>query len=691
MTAVVVPLPNIWGASAEDWTHFDMILGLLDDLLPVVSNPHAEIAEGSTLKALGKVPSVYDRGGKVVGLRNWTSRCTTANEMTGWAAQRDYGICVQTRRCRAIDIDIDDPVKAARIASYVDKALGVALPRRVRDGSGKLLMPVLVAGEMGKTVIHTDGGAVEVLGNGQQFIAVGTHPKGAKYRWEGGLPGSIPEVSPDAFRELLAGLAEAYAIAPVVEGKAPGEREADIAGADDPVADWLESQGLVEGSTPRGLKVRCPWADEHTSGEEGDGSTMWLTAGGRGKPEGHFRCLHAHCEGRTRREYLEAVGYVEDVASQFEDLGPEEPDVPLAEMVAAEAAKQRPKISVASFADLLADEGPEEPDYIEPGFLGPSNFCLIAGPPKAQKSFLLQEMLIAAATGSTFLAGTFTVPRPLKVFYVQAEMNRKLLRKRAQMVGDALSDEHKALLHANFRVTDRFAMLLDAKGVIDTARAISEAFPGAGPDIIAFDPLANLFDGESEDKAADVMRFLTQRIEAVRQKVNPKAAVVLVHHATKRNADDMERDPFVAIRGSGALRGYYDTGVVVFRKADDAPDRRVFFELRAGESPEPMTVRLNTFGMFEKVEGEEGRVAGRGKRRKPGAWEAAVMVAYEELSMGGAMVMKPALIAKAVESRGPEALAAGWKSKQNCERAVAKLVKDRVLADEKGAIFALED
>jgi hypothetical protein len=41
----------------------------------------------------------------------------------------------------------------------------------------------------------------------------------------------------------------------------------------------------------------------------------------------------------------------------------------------------------------------EEPDYIEPGFAGPGGFVLIAGPPKAQKSFLLQGAAVAAATG----------------------------------------------------------------------------------------------------------------------------------------------------------------------------------------------------------------------------------------------------------------------------------------------------
>lgn len=257
-----------------------------------------------------------------------------------------------------------------------------------------------------------------------------------------------------------------------------------------------------------------------------------------------------------------------------------------------------PKIRTMSFLDLLTDQTPDEPDYIEPNFLGPSTFLLIAGPPKAQKSFLLMELLTSCATGTTFLGGRFTVPRPLKVFYLQAEMGRKLLKKRAQMMS-FLPPEHKALLGRNLFVTERFHMLLDEAGVAAAAETIMAAFPDGGPDIIAIDPLANLFDGESEDKAPEVMAFLTQRVEALRRAVNPKAAVVMVHHSAKKNAEDMNRDPFVAIRGSGALRGYYDTGVIIYRKSEEAPERKIFIECRNGESPEPMTVRLTDRGTFE--------------------------------------------------------------------------------------------
>ena len=258
------------------------------------------------------------------------------------------------------------------------------------------------------------------------------------------------------------------------------------------------------------------------------------------------------------------------------------------------------KIQTASFLELLDDNEPDPPEYIEPNFLGPGNFGLIAGPPKSQKSFLLTEMLVACATGGSFLGGAFTVPKPLKVFYLQAEMGRKLLKKRFKM-RTFLTPEQRSLLGQNLIVTERFHMLLDEAGVAMAAEIIRDRFPD-GPDIIAIDPLANLFDGESEDKAPEVMAFLTQRVDALRRMVNPTAAILMVHHSSKKNVDDMNRDPFVAIRGSGALRGYYDTGIVIFRKSEEGPERRVFFECRNGESPEPVTISLNDRGTFDVVD-----------------------------------------------------------------------------------------
>ena len=264
-------------------------------------------------------------------------------------------------------------------------------------------------------------------------------------------------------------------------------------------------------------------------------------------------------------------------------------------------------IGVLSFVDLMDDEAPDAPDYITPDFLGPGNFCLIAGPPKAQKSFLLTEMLVACATGTSFLGEQLKVPRPLKVFYLQAEMNRKLLKRRAKMMS-FLSDEEKQLLRRNLAVTERLTMRLDEAGVAQVIEAIKARFPD-GPDIIAIDPLANLFDGDSEDKAPEMMAFLTLRLEVIRRAVNPLAAIVLVHHSGKKSTEDMARDPFVAIRGSSALRGYYDTGVIIYRKSEDGPERGIHFELRNGDSPPPMTVKLSSTGRLVPVDMSMGGIS----------------------------------------------------------------------------------
>ncbi|MFG1334001.1 AAA family ATPase [Xanthobacter autotrophicus] len=248
-------------------------------------------------------------------------------------------------------------------------------------------------------------------------------------------------------------------------------------------------------------------------------------------------------------------------------------------------------IATVDFMTLYTEEVEDDPDYIEPGFAGPGSFVLVAGPPKAQKSFLLQEMLVAAATGGGFLLNTFQVPRPLRVFYLQAEMNRKLLRQRAREMA-FLTPDQRANLRTNLIMSERFHMILNENGVQTAVATIRAAFPDAPPDIIAVDPLANVFDQENENDNAQIMRFLTGRLEAVRQAVNPLAAIVLVHHSTKKSTEDLARDPFVAIRGGGALRGYYDSAIVIYRESEESKSRRVHFELRGGESPEPITVEL---------------------------------------------------------------------------------------------------
>lgn len=199
-----------YGASAQEWDHFTG-LELSEDLLPVVSDPNAQISPNSGLKSLGKVPSLFDRKGQVVGISKWTAKRASRAEIAQWKADDRLGICVQTRRVRAIDIDVPDEELARMIEIAFQLELG-NLPVRSRADSGKRLLAVRVDGALTKQVFDVAGGRVEILGDGQQFVAVGTHPSGARYEWGGGLPQEIPTVSMADLEAAIATVREAYAI-----------------------------------------------------------------------------------------------------------------------------------------------------------------------------------------------------------------------------------------------------------------------------------------------------------------------------------------------------------------------------------------------------------------------------------------------------------------------------------------------
>jgi hypothetical protein len=304
-----------YGATPAEWAHFDLALDLTAHLLPVVSNPHAEISPQSKMAGLGKTPSHYNGSRKVAGIPKWTEKVSTGAEVAKWAKEPDYGICIQSRAVRALDIDVDDPELARRIELAFHAVVGAA-PVRCRDGSGKRLVAFRLKGEFPKRSFRLDGGLVEFLADGQQFIAAGTHPSGARYGWVGGLPDDFPEIKVEDFERAWQALVSEFATAPA-QGGVVRRRGETVAGKDDPVADWLLDRGLVLDEGRDGsLYVECPWIAEHTS-DSGVTESAWFPAGSNGYEKGGYRCLHAHCDGRGAAEFERAVGYA---GSEFEAL-----------------------------------------------------------------------------------------------------------------------------------------------------------------------------------------------------------------------------------------------------------------------------------------------------------------------------------------------------------------------------------
>lgn len=326
-------MPEIknWGATPDEWFHFDLVLGRTDQLLPVVCNPNAAISPNSKLKALGKTPSLYNRDRQATGIKDWTEHVVTEHDFARWSKEPDYGICVRTGNgWLALDCDSEDADVQQKIRDLLTQLLDVVPPRRWRANSNKCLYLLGVEGDFRKRIHRLEGdlGIIELLANGQQFVACGTHSSGARIEWDNELPDEPPVVSADQLETLWQQLADVLPVSVTTEAGASKMRDRSTftPGASDETAEYLDANGwtLLDGTNGERY-IRCPFEDGHSTGGDPT-STVYFPAGTAGFDLGHFKCLHASCAHRNDGDYLNAIGIRND---DFEDLTSTEVAEPL--------------------------------------------------------------------------------------------------------------------------------------------------------------------------------------------------------------------------------------------------------------------------------------------------------------------------------------------------------------------------
>ena len=242
-----------------------------------------------------------------------------------------------------------------------------------------------------------------------------------------------------------------------------------------------------------------------------------------------------------------------------------------------------PQLNAKAFSlgHLLGDESPMPEDIIAPRVLTPSGMLVFGGAPKVGKSDFLLSWLVHMAAGVEFLS--FMPPRPLRVFYLQAEIQYHYLRERIRQIN--LPSEIMELAQDNLVMTPQLKLILNEAGLAMVTALIIKHFPD-GLDIIVIDPIRNVFDGgeagASENDNNAMLFFLRDRVEQLRDAVAPDAGIILVHHTRKLSKKQVEEDPFQALSGAGALRGYYSSGMILFRPDEARSERRLITELRNG-------------------------------------------------------------------------------------------------------------
>ena len=148
--------------------------------------------DAPVIEALGHEPIAIKPYFKIPTLEGWTKGLPTQAYLD--AGQGDWGTGILTRRTPAIDLDIRSRPLVRLLVEMADDSIGGS---PVRFGARpKALLPFSCDEPFSKVTSQwyalpgEDYGAegykpnrVEVLGAGQQFVAIAQHPDGFPYRW----------------------------------------------------------------------------------------------------------------------------------------------------------------------------------------------------------------------------------------------------------------------------------------------------------------------------------------------------------------------------------------------------------------------------------------------------------------------------------------------------------------------------
>lgn len=207
-----------------------------------------------------------------------------------------------------------------------------------------------------------------------------------------------------------------------------------------------------------------------------------------------------------------------------------------------------------------------------PKFAMRGELTVLVAPPGAGKTTLLQQIMHAASGGTAFAGFTITKAHKVMVFHWEddeAEMDRKVQAIEDRMgvnphpenlmtvycgAGDDEDDDDLILAQYDARA-DKFTPTL---GFDDVDALVAKH----GPSIVAFDPLANTFEGPEGNELLKRMGRLMRKLARRRD-----VAVILILHSKKyagAMAGDMD-----AARNAGTLVGRIRVGLTLFPMTED--------------------------------------------------------------------------------------------------------------------------
>ncbi len=511
---------------------------------------------GPTLVELGY--DITPVTGKAPILEGWSKRPDAARNYTSFAAHSIGVLLGGQHNLVAVDVDVLNPFAANDIQQLIEQTLGFA-PRRI--GKAPKFLQLFRCTELrsksrtGVYEIDGDDAGVELLGEGQQFVASGIHvDTKQKYNWPDDnimdlSPTELIQVTPDQLDSFLAQAASVLATYGQLKGRVSnrtptprgglnlkeldGEvREIETAltylpNADEHYDDWINTLHAIKGALgENGRDLAHRWSQRSTKYEAQETDRAWDSIAS-------VKHIGAGSIYHWARDY----GF-----DLKQTRKPSRADAPAA--VAAAENRERNAYNIMSLNEL--SQMPPPVPLVD-GLLFKNTLVNLFGPPATFKSFVALGIGLSIAHQATW-QGRKTEPGA--VLYIAGE-GASGIRKRANAwrTRYEIVDNGEPFFVLPQAINMRSVEEIDA--IVEAANAKLKA----PPVMVVIDTLARSFGGGEENSGQDMMDFVAG-CDRMRDAFKG-CAILVVHHAGK--------DTTKGARGHSSLYGAVDTEFEVKR------------------------------------------------------------------------------------------------------------------------------
>ncbi len=165
---------------------------------------------------------------------------------------------------------------------------------------------------------------------------------------------------------------------------------------------------------------------------------------------------------------------------------------------------------------------------IAPNILMQKSSLLLEGAAKVGKTDFVFNWMVNMAIGKEFL--DMNPIRPLKIFYLHASTVDDEFEQKVQKMG--IDKKLIPLVYQNLVTSPPFTKKLNEEAIELLTEQITTNFDHE-VDIIVIDSIQDFYDGDindlNEGNEEPLVKFSENRIEALRQSVNPNAALIVIH------------------------------------------------------------------------------------------------------------------------------------------------------------------